>query len=159
MLAQEVQAVLQRQGWSPTRRVSIRDWIAQLGGVGCTVLPKAESILQNFGGLEIVPVKTPMDAYSPEIIRFDPVTDVLSEVERIEFWQQRLATTFTPLGVLYPSEGILLLAENGQICFEWGNIIVDCGDSFEDALESTLVFARRKPIARMVDSEGRLVPV
>ena len=87
------------------------------------------------------------------------MTEVLSEVERIEFWQEQLTQKLTPLGVLYPSEAILLLAENGQVFFEWGNIIVECGNSFEDALESVLVFARRKPLSRMVDSEGRLVPV
>jgi hypothetical protein len=158
MLSQEVQAVLRQQGWSPERKVSTRDWVAQLVGVGYTVLPKAESILQNFGGLEITPVKTPDDAFAPQVVRFDPVTDVLSEVERIEFWKKQLAQKLTPLGVLYPCEGILLLGENGQVFFEWGNIIVECGNSFEDALESTLLFARRKPVSRMVDSEGKLVP-
>ena len=158
MLSQEVQVVLRQQGWSPERKVSTRDWVAQLVSVGYTVLPKAESILQNFGGLEITPVKTPNDAYAPDVIRFDPVTEVLSEVERIEFWQEQLAQKLTPLGMLYPSEAILLLGENGQVYCEWGNIIGECGNSFEDALESTLVFARRKPVNRKVDSEGKVVP-
>ena len=153
MLSQEVQSVLRRQGWSPERKISIRDWVAQLVGVGATVLPQAESIWQNFGGLEITPVKTPNDAFAPQVVRFDPVTEVLSEVERIEFWQEQLGQKLTPLGVLYPCEGILLLGENGQVFLEGGNIIVDCGNSFEDALESTLVFARRKPVSRKVDSE------
>src|SRR5581483_3074105 len=96
MLSQEVQAVLRQQGWSPERKVSTRDWVAQLVGVGYTVLPQAQSILQNFGGLEITPVRTPNDAFAPEVIRFDPVTEVLSEVERIEFWQERLAQKLTP---------------------------------------------------------------
>jgi hypothetical protein len=159
MLSQEDQAVLRQRGWSPERKVSTRDWIAQLVGVGYTVLPQAESILQNFGGLEITPVRTPDDAFAPEVIRFDPVTEVLSEVERIEFWPEQLAQKLTPLGVLYPSEAILLLGENGQVFSEWGNIITEDGNSFEDALESTLVFARRKPVSRMVDSEGKLVPM
>jgi len=158
MLSQEVQAVLRQQGWSPERKVSTRDWVAQLVGVGYTVLPQAESILQNFGILEITPVRTPNDAFAPQVVRFDPVTEVLSEVERIEFWQERLAQKLTPLGVLYPSEAILLLGENGQVFCEWGNIIGECGNSFEDALESTLVFARRKPVNRKLDSEGKLVP-
>jgi len=95
MLSQEVQAVLRQQGWSPERKVSTRDWVAQLVGVGYTVLPQAESILQNFGILEITPVRTPNDAFAPQVVRFDPVTEVLSEVERIEFWQERLAQKLT----------------------------------------------------------------
>jgi hypothetical protein len=157
MLSEEVKAALQPQGWSPDRKVSTIDWVARLVGAGCSVLPQAESILQNFGGLEITPVRTPNDAYSPEVLRFDPLTDVLSEIARIEFWQERLALELTPLGVLYPSEAILLLAESGQVLCEWGNLIGECGNTFEDALESTLVFARRKPVLRKLNSKGELV--
>lgn len=103
-------------------------------------------------------VKTSADVYSAEVIRFDPATDVLSEVTRIEFWQELLAQKLTPLGVLYPSDATLLLGENGQVFCEWGNIIGKCGNSFEDTLESVLTFPQRKPLNRMVDSEGRLVP-
>jgi len=158
MLSQAVQAVLRQQGWSPERKVPTRIWIAQLIGGGYNVLPEAESILENFGGLEITPVKTPDDAYSANVVSFDPVQGILSEVERIEFWQKLLGQRLTPLGMLYPIESMLLLGENGQVFCEWGNIIGECGSSFEDALESTLVFARRKPMIRKVDSEGKLVP-
>ncbi len=151
ILSQEVQAVLRQQGWSPERKVSTRDWVAQLAGNGFTVLPEAEAILQNFGGLQITPVTTPSDAYAAEVIRFDPVTEVLSEVGRVEFWQKQLGRKLTPLGVLYPSEAMLLLADNGQVFAEWGNIIKERGNSFQDALESHLVFARRKGVMRKVD--------
>jgi hypothetical protein len=159
MFSHELQAVLRQQGWSPERKVPTHHWVAELVGSGFTVLPEAESILQNFGGLKIIPVKTRDGAYATGIIKFDPVTDVLSEVERIEFWQKYLGKRLTPLGVLYPSESILLISDNGQVFCEWGNLIGECGNSFEDALESTLVFARRRPVIHKLDADGKLRPV
>jgi hypothetical protein len=158
MFSEMTQAALRRQGWSPERKVSTSDWVSQLIGAGFTVTPEAELILKNFGGLEITPVKMADDAYAANLIRFDPITDVVTEVERIEFWQHQLGQHLTPIGVLHPSEAILLLGADGQVFCEWGNIIGECGRSFEDALESTLLFARRKFPIKKLNSEGRLVP-
>ena len=152
-----LQIELRRQGWTP-ERVTTRAWVSELVKAGIAVLPEAESILQNFGGLAIHPVRTTFDVVPGEMIHFDPITLVLSEVERIRGWEQRLAQRLTPLGVKRPSDEIVLLGEDGRVIGEWGNILVVYGSSFEDALESTLVLARRNPEMYRLTSEGELVP-
>lgn len=153
MLSETVQEVIRQQGWSPDRKVSIDEWISQLVAVGYDVLPEAKAILENFGGLELSPVKTDNDIYSANAIRFDPVTDVLSEFERIQFIQKYLGQKLTPIGVLHPAESILLLGQTGEVFCEWGNIIGECGKSFEDALAYTLLFAQRKPVIHRIKNE------
>lgn len=145
MLSQELQFQLRQQGWSPERRVSIHAWVAQLVSTGFTVLPEAEAILRNFGGLKVAPIRASHDAYAANVITFDPVIEILSEIGRIEFWQQQLGQILTPLGVKGDGDVILTVSEKGQVFGDWGNIIFKYGDSFDDALESSLVFARRKP--------------
>ncbi|MBI1344687.1 hypothetical protein GC163_00210 [bacterium] len=154
--SQEVQAVLRRQGWSPERRLDISEWMTELVASGFHILPEARSILENFGGLRIIPEKTPRDAYAAETIWFDPVTDVLSEVDRIKGWEDTLQMGLTPLGVRYPSLSIMLIAENGQVICEWGSIFAASGVSFEDAMENSLVFARRKSVIYGIDQHGNL---
>jgi len=156
MLSQEVQAVLRQQGWSPDRKVPITDWVAQLRSEGYTVSPEGEAILQNFGGLEITPAKRSDDAYAAGAICFDPVLAATGEFERVDFWQKHLGQKLTPLGEL-EGQSILLLTENGRVFYEWGNEIGECGESFEDALELTLVLARRRPIRWKLDAAGHLV--
>jgi hypothetical protein len=159
MLSDAVQAILRPQGWSPGRKVSTRDWIHQLVSEGYTVLPQAELLLQNFGGLEITPARRPIDAYAADVIRFDPAKASAGEFERVDFWQRQLGQRLTPLGELVACESILLLGESGYVFCEWSNIIAECGSSFEDALESTLIIAQRRPLKRAVDAEGKLVPI
>ena len=154
MLSHEIQSVLRQQGWSPERRVPITDWIAQLRSEGYVVSPEAETILQNFGGLTIVPVKQPDDVYGAGVIRFDPVLAASGEFDRVDFLQKQLGRTLTPLGEV--GQGILLLADDGQVLDVWDNESAEYGNSFEDALQSTLLFARRKPVIRRLDSPGDL---
>ncbi len=157
MLPDSVQAVLRQEGWTPERRIPIQHWVSQLVNHGFSVLPEAESILENMGELQIIPTKTSNDAFLAEETHFDPIAEVISEFDVVAFWQEQLGTPLTPLGMLYPSESILLIGANGHVYAAWGNIIWECGDSFADALENTLVFAKRKAVLRRVDSDGKLI--
>lgn len=159
MFSQEVQAELLRQGWSPGRNVDIHEWLPQLTSHGFSVSLAAEVVLRSFGGLVISPVRSPEDKYHAKVIEFDPVTHVLSERDRIAFWEGKLDLALTPLGILGSDDVILLLAENGAVVGDWGNILFEYGRSFEDSLAETLLFAKRKPAAFRVGPDGDLVPL
>lgn len=158
MFSQEVQAELLRQGWSPDREVDIHEWRSHLMSHGFSMSPAAEAVLRSFGGLMILPVRTPADKCRAGVIEFDPVTHVLSECSRVAFWQGKLGLDLTPLGVLHSGEMILLLAESGAVFGEWGNMVFQYGGSFEDSLAETLLFAKRRPAAFRVGPDGNLIP-
>jgi hypothetical protein len=67
------------------------------------------------------------------------------EFDRIQYWQERIRTKLSSLAVGSKGE-ILLLAEDGRVfsCYE-GQLFLD-GVSFEDALENTLIVAKRKSV-------------
>lgn len=142
MISSQLQQVLVESGWSPGRSIDIERWVHELTSHGLTMLPQARLILQNFGGLTISPVRTPADAYSPEVIIFDPLHD--TEYDRIEYWQDCTGMKLTPLGAS-PKGTCLMLAENGQIFGGWDRFLFKYGNSFDEAMENSLIFAKSKP--------------
>jgi SUKH-3 immunity protein of toxin-antitoxin system len=157
MISREVESVLRLQGWTPQRIVPTGQWTSELIGKGVTILPEALLILENLGGLTIKPVRTPSDAFATETIEFDPVTHVLGEIDQVHYWKNQLGRILTPLGMLYPSESILLLCDDRNVYGAWGNLLAQYGTTFEDALASTLVVARRKPTIWKMNGNGELV--
>jgi SUKH-3 immunity protein len=152
MLSDTVTAILEASGWRPDRKVSAEQWIRQLESEGFTMLPGAVKVLEAFGGLEIAPRKVDADTFLKGVLRFDPVLAASGEFDRVDYWQQRFNTKLSPLAEGSRGE-VLLLAEDGRVfsCYD-GELFLD-GVSFEDALENTLVVARRKSVevGRMSD--------
>jgi SUKH-3 immunity protein len=152
MFSDAVVSILEDSGWKSGRRVLVEHWINRLEGEGFTMSPEAIKVLETFGGLEIVPRKTPIDTFLKGALRFDPVLAASGEFERVNYWQERLNTKLSPLAEGSKGE-IVLLAQDGRVfsCYD-GQLFLD-GLSFEDALENTLIVAKRKSVAfgRMSD--------
>jgi hypothetical protein len=152
MFSNTVLSVLEASGWTPNRNVPIAQWVAQLESEGFTMLPNAVKLLEGFGGLEIVPRKAASDAYAAEVLRFDPTLAASGEFDRIDYWEKRLDTHLSPIAET-GGGAILLLAEDGRVVSCWDGLLWLDGTSFEDALENTLILAKRKPVelGRMSD--------
>jgi SUKH-3 immunity protein of toxin-antitoxin system len=143
MFSSELERVLRDAGWYPGRKVSVAEWVADLTSYGFIVVPEAKTILEEFGGLKVCPIKTVTDAYASEPVIIDSCSDADSE-ELME-WGQKLQTTLTPIGE-YGGQAAVLVAEDRSIYLSWSHILWKCGSSFVDALENEFVFARRKPV-------------
>jgi hypothetical protein len=152
MLSDTVVSTLAASGWTPDRRAATAQWVSQLESEGFTMLPEAVKLLESFGGLNVVPRKDASDAYSAEVLRFDPVLAASGEFDRIDYWQRRLNTPLSPIAET-GGGAILLLAKDGRVFSCWDGVLWLDGTSFEDALENTLIAARKMPveIGRMSD--------
>jgi SUKH-3 immunity protein len=145
MFSDTVLSTLAASGWTPNRKTPTAQWVGQLESEGFTMLPEAVSVLEGFGGLEIVPWKSASDAYAAEVLRFDPILAASGEFDRIDYWQSRLNTRLSPIGET-GGGAILLLAEDGRVFSCWDGVLWLDGTSFQDALENTLIVAKRKPL-------------
>lgn len=152
MFSDTVLSILEASGWKPHRKAPTAQWISRLESEGFTMLPEAVKVLEAFGGLEIVPQKTGADAFLKGVLRFDPVLAASGEFDRVDYWQQRLNTKLSPLAEGSRGE-LLLLAEDGRVfsCYD-SQLFLD-GASLEDALENTLIVAKRRSVefGRMSD--------
>src|SRR5437762_13830514 len=118
MFLGRLQSVLRDSGWTPERRVDITAWIDALTEEGYRFSQGAQAILSNFGGLEIIPAVSPTDAYAAGAILFDPVVAASGELDRIEYWEQQLGVTLSPLAEI-AGQDILLLAQDGRVFAAW----------------------------------------
>ncbi|MCE9553725.1 MAG: SUKH-3 domain-containing protein [Planctomycetes bacterium] len=143
MISSELQSVLHAAGWRPNRRVSVTYWIDTLRSHGFSIVPQAEVILEEFGGLEMKPKVGPSDKHAPGVVIIDPLKD--GEFDRVSGWQKRLKMKLTPIGV-FSGEACLLVAEDGSIYTSWDRFLWKRGDSLLDALENTLLFGHRSPV-------------
>jgi hypothetical protein len=145
MFSDTVISILEASGWTRNRKVPTAHWVGQLESEGFTMLPDAVKVLEEFGGLEIIPRKTAFDTFLKGVIRFDPLLSASGEFDRVDHWQHRLNTKLSPIAEGSKGE-ILLLAEDGRVfsCYE-DQLFLD-SVSFEDALENTLIVAKRKSV-------------
>jgi hypothetical protein len=153
MFTDTVLSTLKASGWTPNRNVVTTQWVKELESQGFAMLPGAVNILERFGGLEVVPPAAASGAYRAEVLRFDPVLGASGEFDRVDYWQRRLNTRLSPIGEL-GGGAILLLAQDHRVFSCWCDLLWLDGTSFEDALENTLIIARRKPV-----EFGRMRPV
>jgi hypothetical protein len=140
-----VKTTLEASGWSEGRKVSTIQWVVPLESEGFAMLPDAVKVLGNLGGLRVVPPKATTNAYSPEVLTFDPVLGASGDFDRVDYWQKRLGKTLSPIGET-GGGAILLLAEDSCVYSCWDRILWMDGDSLEDALDNTLISARRAPV-------------
>jgi hypothetical protein len=140
-------------GWTPVREVPTDGWVNQLQSEGFAVLPEATRILAEFGGLTVIPQKSPSDAYLAEILRFDPVLASSGEFDRVDYWERRLGMRLSPIAET-GGGSMLLIAEDGRVFSCRDRMLWLHGTSFENALENTLIIAKRRPTeyASMHDS-------
>lgn len=143
MFSNDVSAAFEAAGWSPDRRVSTDQWVRDLTAEGFTLHPRAIALLENVGGLTVVPPKLPTNVYNPEKIFFDPLR-ASGEFDRVEYWERYLETHLSPIAEL-SGGAIVVIAEDGRIFTCWDVVLWWDGDSFEDAVENTLVAAHRRP--------------
>jgi hypothetical protein len=133
--------ILEKSGWARNRKLPTSQWVAQLASEGFSMLPDAVKVLESFGGLEIVPQKTVADTFLKGV----PLLSAAGEFERVDCWQRRLNIKLSPIGE-DSKGGMILLAEDGRafICSDSELFLI--GASFEDAMENSLIIAKRKAV-------------
>ena len=115
MFSDTVLSLLRQSGWRPNRRWPTGQWVRELESEGFVMVPTAASVLETFGGLELAPPKLASDTFLKGRLHFDPVIAASGEFDRVNYWQERLNTRFSPLAEGSRGE-IFLLAENGGVC-------------------------------------------
>jgi SUKH-3 immunity protein len=145
MFSDIVVSILEASGWAPNRKVPTSQWAGQLESEGFTMLPDAVKVLEGFGGLEIVPRKTAGDTFLKGVVRFDPLLSASGEFDRVDYWQHRLNIKLSPIAE-DSKGGIVLLADDGRVFICWDGKMLFIGESFEDALENSLIVAKRKAV-------------
>jgi len=142
----EVKRVLEAAGWSETRRVSTDEWVLVLKEEGYTVFPLAIEVLENLGGLKVVPaIDKPDDRrlFSPSPFHLDPVIAGLGEFDRISRWQGKFGLTLFPLGEV--GWYFLMLASDGRVFAGADGNFEVVGDTIESAM-ATLILAQNRPM-------------
>ncbi len=158
----EVQEALKNQGWSPDRKILIDEWVARSKSVGMTILPEAEKIWQNFGGLTI---KTPDYAYTHVDATWNRITEFIPPFDdyddQIMYYEERIGIKITLLGITGDKrcrdEYFVGLAECGHILFlGLDSCFIDCAKSFELAMEIGIVFAKGPYKFYNIEEDGRV---
>lgn len=144
MFSKQTIDLLEASGWRPERKISIDHWIEKLESEGYLVLQEAKEILESFGELTVVPLKTEKAVYASEVLRFDPILAGAGEYDRISYWENRLGVRMTPIAEI-GGGATLLIAGNGEVYSSWDRFLSREGVSFEDAIEHTLIKADRMP--------------
>jgi hypothetical protein len=156
MISQKLEKKLVAAGWYQMRRVSTTDWVAGLLEDGFDVIPEAEKIIANFGGITLKEVPEECTVYQPPVVFFDPTTPGGGgDVDRVPDWERRLGIIINPIGELSGGHATLLYGNDGRIFSALDGLLYLYGESFEDALENTLLFGRRIPqkIGNLTDGE------
>ncbi len=154
--SEATQAALRSCRWFPARKVDVSKWRTILDADDddaeeVQMFPAAEQVLTNFGGLTIVPIRTPNDAYCPNTIVFDP-----NASEGYAGFEPLLGLKLFRLGTQEDDDGwSLVIAENGYVFLGWSGLLFFEGRTFVEAIETTLVQAKRKPIAINRDPQPR----
>jgi hypothetical protein len=144
----EVKRVLESAGWSESRKVSADEWVSALTAEGYTFFPLVLEVLENLGGLTVVPPVDQNDrarAFCPSPFHFDPMTG-LGEFDRFNTWQEEFGLKLFPLGEV--GWYFLMVASNGRVFAGADGNFELLGQTIESAL-ATLIFARTRPIPWM----------
>ena len=145
MFSAAVTDTLEWAGWSPTRKVSMTRWVKALIDDGYTMVPEALRILENFGLLTIKPPpKAPGAVFRADELVFRPDDAALGESDAIGDWEKQLGVRLSPVAE-HGGQGLLLVAEDGRVYLCFGALMWKMGETFEDALENTLIVVRREP--------------
>ena len=147
MLSQAVRDALATMGWRADRRIDTSQWVANLSSYGLPLLPGVDDIIANFGGLTLRGVPSAGKTFQPPVVFFDPVNPGGDgDVDRVPYWQEILGTALNPIADLGAGHAVLLLSDERQLLAGLNGGVYWYGDSFEDALEETLIFGKRVPV-------------
>lgn len=145
MMSDTLRNVLTSCGWHEDRIVDPSKWVTRLAAEGFIMIPEAVSILKSFGGLTIVPQKSPDAVFLPDKLTFDPVLAASGEFEAVDYWQSTIGKKLSPIAEI-GGGAILMVGDDGQIMSCWPDRIWRDGASFIDALENTLIIGKRRPL-------------
>ena len=124
--------------------VSASHWVEKLEREGYVANPLAIAVLENLGGLTIVPETYPEALFHPCKVVFDPVRAGSGEFDRVEWWQRACGLTLFPVAESDPVCNVVVAA-NGRVFYGRDSSFNLLGQSIEEALE-VLLLACRKPI-------------
>lgn len=143
MFSDELQRLLQANGWSPDRTISTDRWLEVLERQGFTPIPEATRILSNLGGLTIVPQSSKPRLFAQSNLQFDPLFAADGEFDRVEQWQDQLQTKLFPIAHNFHC-CIIMCSLDGAIISGRMKNLRHLGATIEAALELEL-FARTYP--------------
>ena len=137
---QEVLDLLRAAGWSPTREVDIAPYIPLLEEEGSTVSDAAKAFLQRYVDLRI-PI--PREISLPEGRTMQRTETLMFDVmffngslgpEVIAMKEQRLHTPLCQIGFWDGHQTWLFMAPSGDVYGVWGDSIIHCGSSGDEAV-------------------------
>jgi SUKH-3 immunity protein of toxin-antitoxin system len=155
-LMPEARRALLQAGWSAGRSVSVGYWDDRLRELGFTLSPMAHGVIENLGGLTIVPVPIEHPRFTSEKIFFDPFEGE-DEVELVDDLQELFGSNFYPIGS-WVSHSSLWISDQGELVSFGPAVIWEVGPSIEDALNH-MVTSYRPLVAlyRRIDRQWRQV--
>lgn len=114
--------------------------IFRLDSLNMEMFRKAETILNEFGGIKIKEKR----CFSKQTINIDP-TLALGEDDRFVYYSDILKTQLYPLGKTLGGYYFLAIAENGQIFWLLQGVFI-MGNSFHEALSKMILGYHPEPI-------------
>lgn len=142
-IKEPVRALLAEFGWSRTRRCDPSSWIGALSQEGYKAFPYAISILENFGGIKIVPERKKLGNGFPGDVIFDP-TEVAGEFDRVDFIESKVEEEVFPLGMVF-GQWFLYVGASEKIYMAGRSSVFLLGNCLEDFLNN-LIMGDREPI-------------
>lgn len=121
-------------GWTVGRKVDASQYFGSLDEQGFYISPEAVTIMESFGGLDIVPPYFSDATWAADPIEFEPedyFDGMRSSYEKLE---RRLGQRVTPLASSAGLMGILLV-EDGHLIGDQPRGIVLFGDSFTEGMD------------------------
>lgn len=142
----DIEAALSAAGWYRDRKVDIREWLEGLERDGVAAVPVAVAILENFGGLVVMPPGNPSGEFTID----SDIRDVLGIKDAEEF----LGVELTPLGVA-GCQYHLLASRDGRLFEKFGEHLRLLGDGFDEALDYLLYHQNERPKEEWVVRKGQ----
>jgi hypothetical protein len=129
--SRDAEAILRASGWSPDRRVDVREWVDRLRRDGNQVSPVTEAILENFGGLRLE------HKLSGGMSRYDLSLNPASwygERDRVRDIEETLKSPACPLGE-FSGDAMLAILEDGRVVSAFDGDIDLVGVDWPTALD------------------------
>ncbi|MEW4452001.1 SUKH-3 domain-containing protein [Bremerella sp. JC817] len=139
----EVISLMREAGWSPGREVSpeqLHKWKVELESDGFTITDNARKVWHELGGLKIHQRTLASGQIIPGL-DFDPLW-ADGEFDRIEYWERKLSTRMTPIGMIGGGM-LIMLAEDDTVYMCFGPTLFFCAQSFTEAMDSHLVVDKK----------------
>jgi hypothetical protein len=138
-----------RAGWTPDRRVDIREWVIELTNQGYSFSELAENILTSFGGLVVRPAPdAPEATWGSDAIVFDPMEAGDGMYERYKQQELILGHRISPLAS-WGGESSIMLLDDGCVVADSSFGLQLLGKTFPEALD--LAIRRYRKPETLVD--------